>query len=158
MCPIQVANTDAENKRIQNETPAEADVGRIRCYQDQWRVHGSDLSMTRIFYQSQHCENPIGKIDYEKSGDSRAKCTFTKTSLGWVAEDKGVCFFKDLRPDTPTSLSPLLKCSRHLPAPCLQTKTGITVTTPLDVDGVVSEKITLSGPSGYRAECKRYLQ
>lgn len=158
LCPKVLANTDALNHPIHHETYAEADVGRIRCYQDQWRVNGSILSLTRILYQSPYCENPLGQVDYEKAPKTSAECTLVKLNAGWVAEDKGVCLFKDLRPNSPTSIAPLLKCSRNLPPQCLHLNTEMAVESTDSKESGVNEQITLKGASGYQAVCKRYLQ
>lgn len=158
LCPKVLANTDANHLPITKETYAEADVGRIRCYQDQWRVNGEALMLTRILYQSPHCENPLGQVDYEKSPKTPAECTFVKLNPGWVAEDKGVCLFKDLKPNTPTSIAPLLKCSRNLPPQCLHPKTEMTIESTNSKESGVNEEIKLTGAAGYQVVCKRYLQ
>ena len=158
LCPRVLANTDASGKAITNETYAEADVGRIRCYQDRWRVNGSDLSLTRMLYQSEHCENPLGQVDYDKSPGTRGQCTLVKLNAGWLAEDKGTCLLKDLKPNTFAGINPLAKCSRNLPPQCLHPKAEMEIEASLAKETGVNEEITLKGAAGYRAVCKRYLQ
>ena len=142
------------------ETPAEADVAKVRCYQDLWQINGNDVSFTRTLYQSKQCETILGRIHYQYSSpNDSSSCELIRSNLSWTAENNGACMLNHLSLNSAHSINPLLKCSEHLPSFCLQSKNTFLFDPKKNSDpNLPAMEIMISDAHHYQSTCKRYLE
>ncbi len=154
-CPVHsTVKPDAK------ETLAEANVPRIRCYQDLWQIKGEEAYFTRTFYSNSQCETILGRITYRSNKpDDSAQCKLVRANPSWVSEDKGTCLLNQLNLNSETSIDAIKKCPAYLPPFCLKSKDTLKLQPQQQTDkSLPPDLLKITDSKYYDSTCKRYLQ
>lgn len=148
------------------ETLAEADVGRIRCAKDEWRIEPDQIVFTRSLFQSKNCDGILGRIVYsvplkksqEKFHLTQIKCHLVRKNPGWTAEDSGKCMLHKLTLNMPYPTSVLASCSTYIPQVCLTEGSSVTVqSADQTTDGREPfDRLEFNSNPGKPETCSRY--
>ncbi len=155
-----------EEKWGVKETLAEADVARVRCARDEWKILGSKVEFTRTLFQSKDCENPLGRIQFVSKSQVEGKtltltageCKLVKLSPGWIGENSGECMLNELGLHTPYALSSVYHCSNYVPPECKSSGREVQIESKgTDAADVHAGYLQILVKSGSKFEsCERY--
>jgi len=142
------------------ETDAEKETSRIRCYQDEWIVSQNEVRLHRIFFQSNHCDSPLGKIEaegwIEGSELTKIRCFLVKDEVNWIGEQSGRCVLDQLPLHKHASIGNLKACPKAVPVFCLHPSS---MKSSVKIDLASPQSITVSDHDHQGAEiCSRNPQ
>jgi hypothetical protein len=158
----------SEEKPNLKETLALADVSRIRCARDEWRIELDQVKFIRTLYQAKNCDVPLGRIEftshYEAANNklslSAPHCKLLRLTPGWVGEQSGKCMFNQLALNKTYPLTSMDHCPTYIPAECKSDGEGITIeSNSKNIAGHApydSIFIKLSSGQSQAKSCERY--
>lgn len=149
-----------------SESVAEADVARVRCAKDEWKIEGERVFFTRALFQSKKCENLLGKIVFESTYQilheklvvNDVHCKLLRISNGWIGENPQ-CMLHQIDLNTPYSVEKVFACSPYVPKGC---KGGIQPVSlesvePTDAGHLAFDAVIVKASSSSQtSRCNRY--